>query len=66
MGVFSWLVAVVVVAVKIGLVIFFVDAIRRLLLTMQQISKETAKQTEILNTLVSAVSAGNTGTSRDT
>lgn len=66
MGVFSWLVAVVVVAVKIGLVIFFVDAIRRLLLTMQQISKETAKQTEIFNTLVSAVSAGNTDTRRDT
>lgn len=66
MGVFSWLVAVVVIAVKIGLVIFFIDAMRRLLLTMEQISKETAKQTEILNTLVSAVSAGNTNTRRDT
>ncbi|HOH28676.1 MAG TPA: hypothetical protein PLC40_03285 [Candidatus Hydrogenedentes bacterium] len=66
MGVFSWLAAVVVVVVKIGLVIFFVDAMRRLLLTAEKISRETEKQTDILNTLVSAASAGNTDTRRDT
>ncbi len=66
MGVFTLLVAVVAVAVKIGLAIFFVDATRRLLLTMEQISKQTTKQTLILNALVSAVSAGNAKTREDT
>ncbi len=66
MGVFSWLVAIVVIAVKIGLVIYFVDAMWRLLRWVEQISKETAKQTEVLNTLVSAMSSGNIDTRRDT
>lgn len=66
MGVLSLLIAVVVVAVKIGLAIFFVDATRRLLLTIEQISKQTTKQTVILDALVSAVSAGNADTRQDT
>jgi len=57
--------ALIVVAVQIGILIFVVDAIRRLVRAVEQISKETAKQTEILDTLVNAVSAGKTNARLD-
>jgi hypothetical protein len=55
-----------VVAVQIGILIFVVDAVRRLVHAVEQISIEAAKHTEILNALVREVSVGNTDTRRDT
>ncbi len=65
MEVFGFLVVMVAVAVKIGLIIFFVYAMRRLLHMVDQISKETEKQTKILTALASAASSANAGTRRD-
>ena len=57
--------ALIVIAVQIGILIFIVDAVRRLGRAVEQISKQTTRQTEILDTLVSAVSAGNKDIRRD-
>jgi|GEM_PF-2263191 len=57
--------ALIVIAVQIGILIFIVDAVRRLVRAVEQISKQTTRQTEILDTLVSAVSAGNKDIRRD-
>lgn len=55
----------IIVAVPIGLFIFVVDALRRLVCAVEQISKETSRQTEILDTLVRNISAGTTDTRLD-
>lgn len=65
-GILGILLIVIVWSVKIGLIIFFVAAVRRLLRIVEQTSKETAKQTEILDTLAGALSARNVDTRQDT
>jgi len=64
-GIGALLCAFIVIAIYAGIIIFVLDVLRRLVRAVEQISRETARQTEILNTLVSAVSAKGANTKLD-
>jgi hypothetical protein len=60
------LLAVIIFAIQIGILIFVLDTLRRMMRALEQISRETTRQTEILNTLLRSMSANITDKRQDT
>jgi len=65
-GIGGILLAFIIIALYVGILIFILDAVRRLVRAVEKIAVQTSKQAEILSTLVDVLSARNVNTRQDT